>query len=72
MTNVRDYGAMGNGVTDDADAFGRAVDACLLTEEKTLLVPPGNYLLRSPLYTKGCRIINGGKVYVDRAPPLRD
>jgi hypothetical protein len=43
--NVKDHGAVGNGVTDDASAINAA--AALLTAGGTLYFPPGTYLLNS-------------------------
>jgi parallel beta-helix repeat protein len=41
--NVRDYGAVGDGVTDDTDAFARALGS--LVGGGTLVVPDGDYLI---------------------------
>ncbi len=43
--NVRDYGAVGDGVTDDAPAFRAALAAA--PRGSTVKVPPGRYLLGS-------------------------
>lgn len=51
ILSVRDFGAGGDGVTDDAAAFGNALDAAAkLTEDNqvTLLIPSGNYLFKTP------------------------
>lgn len=45
VINVRAFGATGDGITDDADAFVAAFAA--LTDDATLYVPPGHYLLAS-------------------------
>ena len=49
--NVRDYGATGNGVSDDADAINRANLAALIYRDRTglhptLYFPGGTYLMR--------------------------
>jgi len=44
--NVKDYGAKGDGVTDDAAAIGRANTAAA-AEDGTVLFPRGNYLIGS-------------------------
>lgn len=41
--NVRDYGAKGNGNTDDTKSFQTAVDFLKNNGGGTLKVPPGNY-----------------------------
>lgn len=42
VRNVRDYGAVGNGSTDDTNAFQRAIDS-LPSTGGTVVVPAGNY-----------------------------
>lgn len=44
VVDVRDYGAVGDGVTDDAAAF-EAADAAAAATGRTLLVPAGTYFL---------------------------
>lgn len=44
LVDVRDYGALGDGVTDDAAAFNAAIDAA---NGRTVLVPAGQYYLGS-------------------------
>ncbi len=43
--NVMDYGAAGNGTTDDSTAFANAIAAC--TNGGAVYVPAGSYLLNS-------------------------
>lgn len=43
--NVKSYGAVGNGVTDDTAAFQCAVDAAAAAGGGTILVPAGTYYL---------------------------
>lgn len=45
IVSVRDFGAVGDGVTDDAAAFRGA--AAAVANGGTVLMPPGNYLLNS-------------------------
>jgi len=44
--NVRDYGAIGDGVADDSDAFLKAIAA---VESGVLLIPEGRYIITKPL-----------------------
>lgn len=45
VVSVRDYGATGDGETDDSDAFAAAV--AVMSEGETLVIPPGAYVLSS-------------------------
>lgn len=57
--NVRDYGAKGDGVTDDTVAFQSTITAA--GTGGTIAVPPGSYLISSSLSPRpGQRIIGGG------------
>lgn len=47
--NVRDFGATGDGVTDDAPAFQKALDALATAGGGTLLVPEGKYVIATPV-----------------------
>lgn len=48
VQNVRNYGAVGNGVTDDTAAINAAITA-LSTNGGEVYFPPGNYLISSTL-----------------------
>ena len=43
--NVRDFGAKGDGVTLDTDAFQQAIDACNREQGGTVLVPAGVFVI---------------------------
>src|SRR6185295_14104378 len=43
--NLRDFGAVGDGVTDDGPAFQLALDALAAAGGGTLFVPPGRYAI---------------------------
>jgi hypothetical protein len=47
--SVRDYGAKGDGKTDDTAAFQKALDACAKTGGGTVHAPRGNYLFAGTL-----------------------
>lgn len=48
--NARDFGAVGDGVVNDTQAFTNAIAACSATSPITpLYVPPGTYLIKSTL-----------------------
>jgi Tol biopolymer transport system component len=49
---LSDYGASGDGVTDNRQAFERAVQACSEAGGGTLLVEPGDYLVNGPIHLK--------------------
>lgn len=51
--SVKDFGAVGDGVTDDTASIQAAIDAVIAAGSKTLRVPSGTYLITAPLtYTK--------------------
>lgn len=47
--NVKYYGAKGDGVTDDTDAFKKALFGLSYTEDKTIFIPSGIYLINDSL-----------------------
>ncbi|GAB4233208.1 MAG: hypothetical protein Kow0049_16520 [Stanieria sp.] len=52
FVNVRDYGAQGNGFTDDTEAIRQAVQENL-TQHRTLFFPSGTYLVSDTIDWKG-------------------
>jgi hypothetical protein len=51
MLSARDFGALGDFVTDDTAALQRAIDTAQ-RESKALYVPGGSYMLSSPLHVR--------------------
>jgi len=47
--NLRDFGALGDGVTDDGPAFQSALDALAAAGGGTLFVPEGKYAIATPV-----------------------
>lgn len=64
--NVKDFGALGDGVTDDSEAFQHAIDSA-----KPVFVPAGTYAVKNVTQNGGSVRILGGEsaklipVYVD-------
>lgn len=65
--NVRDYGAVGDNVTDDTAAFQKALDACSHALGGVVSVPTGNYLIKGHLNVPSFVTLEG----VFRAPTAR-
>jgi hypothetical protein len=57
FANVRDYGAVGDGVADDTQAFVKAMRAFDYTHHRLVYVPDGTYLLSDTIDGR----IKGGK-----------
>lgn len=53
--SVKDFGAVGDGVTDDRAAIQLAVTACV-TSRQTILIPPGTYNVGGPIDVRGVQI----------------
>jgi hypothetical protein len=45
--NVKDYGAVGDGVHDDSAAFQKCVDLCVANQAGVVFVPNGIYLMKT-------------------------
>lgn len=43
--DVTEFGAIGDGKTDDTDAIQRAIDACRENGGGVVFVPPGQYVV---------------------------
>ena len=52
--NARDFGAVGNGITDDSEALQRAIDAAQ-AQHRQLILPNGNYTINTGLSVASTR-----------------
>ncbi len=55
--NVRDYGAVGDGVADDTAAVQRAIDAALNPAGGELFIPAGKYRITRTLHLNKARVL---------------
>jgi hypothetical protein len=59
--NVKDYGATGDGITDDTAAFQAAADAAFAADGGVVVAPPGTYAISDPVVIRaGVRLIGSG------------
>ena len=63
--NVKQFGAKGDGVTDDTNAFRNALIAA---NGKTFVVPQGNYVINATLFADGVKEIVDNGSYVNAKP----
>ena len=72
MANVRNFGAAGDGKTDDTAAFQRAIDAAQRTISRTAYAPAGAYLFKGELVVPDGVTLRGTYAYVPSHPDIRD
>lgn len=58
--NVRNYGAKGDGITDDTQAFQKAINAADKSENKLVTVPKGNYKITNTITIRNGVTLQGG------------
>jgi hypothetical protein len=66
VTNVKDWGATGNGRTNDGPAIQATIDKAIAAGGGTVYFPPGDYLTSSPIHTwrggaTALRLIGAGR-----------
>lgn len=60
MINVRDYGAVGDGLTNDTQAFTDAIAAAVSNGQSTLYIPSGTYIVNQQLNVSQCSVLGDG------------
>lgn len=71
LPSVKDYGAVGDGTTDDSAAIQAAIDAIATGGGGRLYVPPGAYVIASDLNPKSYVTLSGAGPHASRliVPP---
>lgn len=61
--NVRDFGAIGNGVADDTRAIQEAIDAAYASGKLAVYLPPGTYIITQSLALRDYVSIRGAGAF---------
>jgi hypothetical protein len=70
--NVRNFGAAGDGKTDDTAAFQRAINAAQKSAGRTVFAPAAAYLFKGELDVPDGVTLRGSYNYVPSHPDIRD
>ena len=62
--NVVDFGAIGDGETNNNKAFVDAINSCVENNIRGLLIPNGKFYITEGINTKGVKIIGMGDPYI--------
>ena len=57
ITNVKEFGAIGNGVCNDTLAIQKAIDHANKDGGRVVQIPKGTYLISKPIILNGCTLI---------------
>jgi hypothetical protein len=60
--SVKDFGAVGDGVADDTQAFLAAIDAAQVLGSGGVFIPDGNYVITQHLFLKECGAFVGSEL----------
>jgi polygalacturonase len=71
QVSVKDFGGAGDSITDNRDAFHRAIDDLAGSGGGTLTVPPGQYFMDGPVHLKShinLHIEEGARIFFSNNP----
>lgn len=74
VVNVRDFGAVGNGTTDDTEAIQKAINVSVI-KKASCFIPSGDYLISKDIYLpSNCCVYGDGrnatKIHVSQSAPI--